>query len=150
MLRASYGMFYAKTQNSTYYAIRVENGVYQQTFNCTTKTCPTLTFPNVIFPAPGPTLTAPFAGALTPTVTTFAPPAATQLTHGLVPDFQNCILPNLYEWSSAPKMRPHVLLRLGQGTRFAVGRLRGCVRSTRMIRAATVRERFSPNGPPVS
>ncbi len=89
VLRASYGMFYAKTQNSTYYAIRVENGVYQQTFNCTTKTCPTLTFPNVIFPAPGPTLTAPFAGALTPTVTTFAPPAATQLTHGLVPDFQN-------------------------------------------------------------
>jgi hypothetical protein len=89
VLRASYGMFYAKTQNSTYYAIRVENGVYQQTFNCKITTCPTLTFPNVIFPAPGPALTAPFPGALTPTVTTFAPPAATQLTHGLVPDFQN-------------------------------------------------------------
>ncbi|MGD0577325.1 MAG: TonB-dependent receptor [Bryobacteraceae bacterium] len=89
VLRAGYGMFYAKTQNSTYYAIRVENGVYQQTFNCSTTTCPTLTFPNVIFPAPGPTLAAPFPGALTPTVTTFAPPAATQLTHGLVPDFQN-------------------------------------------------------------
>ena len=89
VIRAGYGMFYAKTQNSTYYAIRVENGVYQQTFNCTTTSCPTLTFPNVIFPAPGPTLTAPFAGALTPTVTTFAPPAATQLTHGLVPDFKN-------------------------------------------------------------
>jgi hypothetical protein len=89
VLRASYGMFYAKTQNSTYYAIRVENGVYQQTFNCTTKTCPTLTFPNVIYPAPGPALTAPFDGALTPTVTTFTPPAATQLTHGLVTDFQN-------------------------------------------------------------
>jgi len=89
VLRAGYGMFYAKTQNSTYYAIRVENGVYQQTFNCTTKTCPSLTFPNVIFPAPGPTLTAPFPGALTPTVTTFTPPSATQLTHGLVPDFQN-------------------------------------------------------------
>lgn len=49
----------------------------------------TLTFPNVIYPAPGPTLTAPFSGALTPTVTNFTPPAATQLTHGLVPDFQN-------------------------------------------------------------
>ena len=63
-------MFYAKTSNSTYYAIRVENGVYQQTFNCTPSTCPTLTFPNVIFPAPGPPLAAPFAGALTPQVTT--------------------------------------------------------------------------------
>ena len=89
VLRAGYGMFYAKTSNSTFYAIRVENGVYQQTFNCTPKTCPTLAFPNVIYPAPGPALTAPFPGALTPTVTTFAPPAATQLTHGLVPDFVN-------------------------------------------------------------
>ncbi len=66
VLRAGYGMFYAKTSNSTYYAIRVENGVYQQTFNCTPTTCPTLTFPNVIFAAPGPALAAPFAGALTP------------------------------------------------------------------------------------
>ena len=28
MLRTGYGMFYAKTTNSTYYATRVENGVY--------------------------------------------------------------------------------------------------------------------------
>lgn len=89
VLRAGYGMFYAKTSNSTYYAIRVENGVYQQTFNCTPATCPSLAFPNVIFPAPGPALAAPFQGALTPQVTTFAPPAATQLTHGLVTDFVN-------------------------------------------------------------
>jgi outer membrane receptor protein involved in Fe transport len=89
VLRAGYGMFYAKTSNSTYYAIRVENGVYQQTFNCTPTSCPALSFPNVIFPAPGPTLAAPFAGALTPQVTTFAPPSATQLTHGLTPDFVN-------------------------------------------------------------
>ena len=89
VLRAGYGMFYAKTSNSTFYAIRVENGVYQQTFNCTPVTCSSLTFPNVIFPAPGPPLAAPFQGALTPQVTTFAPPAATQLTHGLVTDFVN-------------------------------------------------------------
>ena len=63
VLRAGYGMFYAKTTNSTYYATRVENGVYQQTFNCTPTTCPTLAFPNVIFPAPGPALAAPFAGS---------------------------------------------------------------------------------------
>lgn len=89
VLRAGYGLFYAKTQNSTYYAIRVENGVYQQTFNCTTATCPSLTFPNVIYAPPGPALTAPFAGALTPRVTTFTPPATTQLTHGLVQNFKN-------------------------------------------------------------
>jgi len=89
VLRAGYGMFYAKTSNSTYYAIRVENGVYQQTFNCTPATCSSLVFPNVIYPAPGPPLSAPFPGALTPTVTTFAPPSATQLTHGLTPDFVN-------------------------------------------------------------
>ena len=34
MLRTGYGIFYAKTTNSTYYATRVENGVYQQTFSC--------------------------------------------------------------------------------------------------------------------
>ena len=53
MLRAGYGMFYAKTTNSTYYATRVENGVIQQTFNCNPTTCPALTFPNLIFTPPG-------------------------------------------------------------------------------------------------
>ena len=89
VVRAGYGMFYAKTSNSTFYAIRVENGVYQQTFNCTPATCPALSFPNVIFTPPGPTPQAPFAGALTPTVTPFTPPAGTQLAHGLVQDFVN-------------------------------------------------------------
>ena len=55
MLRAGYGIFYAKTTNSTYYATRVENGVIQQTFNCNPTTCPTLTFPNLIFTPPGAT-----------------------------------------------------------------------------------------------
>ena len=53
VLRTGYGMFYAKTSNSTFYASRVENGVYQQTFNCTPSTCPALTFPNLIFTPPG-------------------------------------------------------------------------------------------------
>ena len=52
VVRAGYGMFYAKTSNSTFYAIRVENGVYQQTFNCVPTTCPALTFPNLIFTPP--------------------------------------------------------------------------------------------------
>src|ERR1035438_9035792 len=60
VLRTGYGIFYAKTTNSTYYATRVENGVYQQTSNCTPKTCPALAFPNVIWTPPGPTMAAPF------------------------------------------------------------------------------------------
>ena len=89
VLRAGYGVFYAKTSNSTYYATRAENGVIQQTFNCNPTTCPTLTFPNVIFTPPGGKPVAPFPGALTPQVTTFAPPALTQTTRGQVPDFVN-------------------------------------------------------------
>ena len=89
VLRVGYGMFYAKTSNSTFYASRVENGVYQQTFNCLATTCPALTFPNLIFTPPGPAPAAPFAGALTPQVTSFTPPSTTQLTHGLVPDYVN-------------------------------------------------------------
>src|SRR5580704_13619525 len=88
-VRAGYGMFYGKTSNSTFYALRVENGVYQQTFKCTPTSCPALTFPNLIFTPPGATPQAPFAGALTPQVTPFTPPAGTQLAHGLVPDFVN-------------------------------------------------------------
>ena len=57
VIRAGYGGFYAKTSNSTWYAVRVENGIYQQTFNCVPTTaaisCPSLTFPNVIFTPPG-------------------------------------------------------------------------------------------------
>ncbi|HTS50128.1 MAG TPA: TonB-dependent receptor [Bryobacteraceae bacterium] len=90
VLRSGYGMFYAQTPGSTYYAQRVENGVYQQTFVCgSPKACPALTFPNVIFPPPGPPMQAPFPGALTPTVTAFTPPAGTNLVHGLSPNFVN-------------------------------------------------------------
>lgn len=89
VVRAGYGMFYAKTSNSTFYASRVENGVYQQTFNCNPTSCPALSFPNLIFTPPGPAPQAPFAGALAPQVVPFTPPSTTQLSHGLVPDFVN-------------------------------------------------------------
>jgi outer membrane receptor protein involved in Fe transport len=92
VIRSGYGMFYAKTSNSTYYATRVENGVYQQTFNCTPTTCPALTFPNVIFTPPGQTPVAPFAGALTPQVTPFTPPSNTATTRGQVPDWVNPLI----------------------------------------------------------
>jgi len=89
VLRVGYGLFYAKTSNSMFYATRVENGVIQQTFNCTPTTCPALTFPNLIFTPPGGVPVAPFAGALVPTVTPFTPPALTQTSRGQVPDFAN-------------------------------------------------------------
>ena len=94
VLRIGYGLFFAKTTNSTYYATRVENGVYQQTFTCSpvasnSNYCPALTFPNVIWTPPGPAPAAPFAGALTPQVVTFTPPAASQVTRGMAPDWVN-------------------------------------------------------------
>jgi len=89
VLRVGYGLFYAKTSNSMFYATRVENGVIQQTFNCTPTTCPILSFPNFIFTPPGASPVAPFPGALTPQVTSFTPPALTQTSRGQVPDFAN-------------------------------------------------------------
>ncbi len=98
VLRAAYGMFYGKTSNSTYYALRVENGVYQQTFSgCSpTSTNPALracapTFPNVFFTPPGPAPAAPFAGALTPSVGIPGGtlPASSAAVHGMTPNFVN-------------------------------------------------------------
>ena len=89
VLRTGYGMFYAKTSNSTYYATRVENGVFQQTYNCNPTTCPGLSFPNVIFTPPGAAPQAPFAGALTPNVTLISLSSNTATTRGQVPDFVN-------------------------------------------------------------
>ena len=90
VVRTGYGLFFAKTTNTTYYATRAENGVIQQTFNCNGPTaCPQLTFPNVIWTPPGPAMVAPFAGALTPQAVTFTPPAATQVTRGMSPDWVN-------------------------------------------------------------
>ncbi len=87
VVRVGYGMFYAKTSNSTYYATRVENGVIQQTFSCSVTTCPALAFPNVIFSPPGPAMSAPFTGALTPQVTAFTPPSASQVARGQSPNW---------------------------------------------------------------
>lgn len=89
VLRAGAGLFYAKTTNTTYYNTMVENGVFQQTFNCTPSTCPQLTFPNVIWTPPGQPPVAPFAGAATPQVITFNPPATAQASRGMDPNWKN-------------------------------------------------------------
>jgi hypothetical protein len=94
VLRAGYGIFYGKTSNSTYYALRVENGVFQQTFSgcgpSGIKTCAP-TFPNVFFTPPGPAPAAPFPGALAPTVGIPGGtlPASSAAAHGMTPDFVN-------------------------------------------------------------
>ena len=117
VLRAGYGIFYGKTSNSTYYALRVENGVYQQTFtgcsvtstNTSLQACAP-TFPNVYFTPPGPALASAVSGGVTPTalctVAATTPPAippppscpslsggtlptAAQAVHGMTPDFVN-------------------------------------------------------------
>jgi outer membrane receptor protein involved in Fe transport len=88
-VRAGYGIFYGKTSNSMFYGDRVENGVYQQQFNCgPTTTCAPI-FPNVIFTPPGPAPAAPFLGALTPQVINTNPSLGILATHGLATDFVN-------------------------------------------------------------
>jgi outer membrane receptor protein involved in Fe transport len=96
VLRAGYGIFYGKTSNSTYYALRVENGVYQQTFSGCGPNAGQIascapTFPNVFFTPPGPAPAAPFPGALTPTVGIPGGtlPVTVQTAHGMTPDFVN-------------------------------------------------------------
>jgi len=99
VIRSGYGIFYGKTTNSSFYDTRVENGVFQQTFNCNANytstgapspaaaACAPI-FPNVLFPAPGPALAAPFAGAVTPVVaSSSAATAATISFRGQAPDY---------------------------------------------------------------
>ena len=103
VMRGGYGMFSALNQGSTYYAMRVENGVVQINYNysgCETSTgtagsrCPTVPltseeqYPNVPFPVTGPAL----AGALRPAggaVPTVVGPSlvGAQSFHGLSPNF---------------------------------------------------------------
>jgi len=89
VVRAGYGIFYAKTTNSTFYTTRVENGVFQQTASCRSTDPCAPTFPNVIFAAPGPALQAPFPGALVPKVVNTNPTAGSSVNRGLSPDFVN-------------------------------------------------------------
>jgi hypothetical protein len=71
VVRGGYGIFYGLSSNSTFYATRVENGVYQQQYNYVPTTVNgTISYPagspqnvGVLFTPPGPPLAAPFAGA---------------------------------------------------------------------------------------
>jgi hypothetical protein len=89
VLRGGYGLVYGLTSNSTYYTIRVENGVYQQQYNFTPTTPAAPAAPNVLFLPPGPALAAPFAGAVTPQVTDTNPSPQLLSARGLDPHFLN-------------------------------------------------------------
>ncbi len=89
LVRAGYGFYYGQTSNSVFYTVRVENGVFQQTFNCGPTTTCAPTFPNLIFTPPGPPPAAPFSGAAAPQVVNTNPPLSAQVIRGITPDFVN-------------------------------------------------------------
>jgi len=54
VVRGGYGIFSGLNQGSTYYAMRVENGIYQENFSFSGGAAATAIFPNVLFPLPSP------------------------------------------------------------------------------------------------
>jgi len=90
VVRGGYGIYYGLSSNSTYYTIRVENGVYQQQYNAIPHQqswAPVA--PNVLFTPPGPALAAPFAGAATPQVVNTGATLIPLAFRGLDPHFSN-------------------------------------------------------------
>jgi hypothetical protein len=104
IVRGGYGIFTGLNQGSTYYAMRVENGVYQVNENYTgcgasCTTAAPLTFPNVPFNVPGPSLSNalyPSGGAAPSVVGTTA--SVSISFHGLSPAF---VPPLVHEFSLA-------------------------------------------------
>ncbi|HWW23920.1 MAG TPA: TonB-dependent receptor [Edaphobacter sp.] len=103
VFRGGYGIFYALSSNSTFYTIRVENGVFQQAYTLNVaQTAGTATVPTkysylpgspnnigVLFTPPGLPLAAPFAGAVAPTVQSTGVGAQKLAFRGLDPNFTN-------------------------------------------------------------
>jgi len=97
VVRAGYGLFSALNQGSTYYAMRVENGVIQVNYNfsgcassCTASSAAAvgIQFPNVPFTPPGPPLSSAAipTGANKPIVTNSSGRGSVSF-HGLDPNF---------------------------------------------------------------
>jgi len=91
VVRGGYGMFYGLTSNSTFYALRVENGVFQQQYNFSSPTASGApAAPNVLFTPPGPALAAPFASAATPQAVGLGNATLPTISfRGLSPTFSN-------------------------------------------------------------
>jgi Carboxypeptidase regulatory-like domain len=114
VVRGGYGIFSALNQGSTYYAMRVENGVYQINYSFNGGPTAPVLFPNVPFAVTGPALT----GSLYPTGGTG--PAVVPLTGGtLVPSFHglspNFVPPNAHELSLAVEQLLPAKLTLSVG-----------------------------------
>ncbi len=97
VVRVGYGLFSGLNQGSTYYAMRVENGVIQVNYNftgcgstCNATTAPAvgLQFPNIPYAAPGPPLNTALipSGANQPAISGSGVLGA-QSFHGLDPNF---------------------------------------------------------------
>ncbi len=117
VIRGGYGMFVGLTSNSTYYTMRVENGVYQQQYNVGRSSkgayaswAPQYT--NVLFTPPGPALSAPFAGAVTPTVQNAGASLAPLAFRGLDPNFKNPVS-HSFDVSIDRELPFHTSLSLG-------------------------------------
>jgi hypothetical protein len=89
VVRGGYGLFWGLTSNSTYYTMRVENGVYQQQYNAFPATSWAPEAPNVLFQPPGPALAAPFPGAATPQVVNTGASLVALAFRGLDPHYTN-------------------------------------------------------------
>ena len=119
VIRGGYGMFVGLSSNSTYYTMRVENGVYQQQYNVSRSSSKTAPYPtwapqytNVLFTPPGPALAAPFTGALTPQVVNTGAALTPLAIRGLDPDYSNPYS-HSYDLGIEQELPYHVALTVG-------------------------------------
>jgi hypothetical protein len=124
VLRGGYGIFYGLAPLSSYYNVRVENGVFQKQYNFNPVGGAGGTYPyaalaglNVLFTPPGLPLAAPFAGAHTPTAVGLPVANASLSPHGMSPTFT---VPYTHSWDLAveQQLTPSTSLTLSYvGTR---------------------------------
>ncbi len=98
VVRGGYGIFSGLNQGSTYYAMRVENGVYQINYSFAGGAAAPVLFPDVPFAVTGPALTSALhpTGGTAPSVTALNGGKLVPSFHGLSPNF---VPPNAHEAS---------------------------------------------------
>jgi hypothetical protein len=98
VVRGGYGLFSGLNQGSTYYAMRVENGVYQINYSFNGGATTPVLFPDVPFAPTGPPLSASLhpSGGTVPTVSAIKGGSLVPSFHGLSPNF---VPPNAHEIS---------------------------------------------------
>jgi len=98
VVRGGYGLFSGLNQGSTYYAMRVENGVYQINYSFNGGATTPVLFPDVPFAPTGPPLSASLhpSGGTAPTVSAISGGSLVPSFHGLSPNF---VPPNAHEIS---------------------------------------------------